>query len=201
MVHVPQSYYHRLDYGGAVPWDINKPQPAVCRAAREWPPGSRVIDCGCGAGDNAGWLARQGHRVVGFDLSPSAISTARRRHPGIEFFEASAMEIEIDDLFDIAVDSALLHCLEDADQRAYLRRLAPLVRPAGRIFLGCFSDANPDPWDNPRRLSESHLRVLFDDDPWCLRDLQATWWERPSQRGSRTGGAWCMAWWCEIERL
>lgn len=39
--------------------------------------GSRVLDVACGEGRNAVWLAAQGHRVTGFDISPLAIGKAR----------------------------------------------------------------------------------------------------------------------------
>ena len=38
----------------------------------------RILDLGCGQGRNAVWLAAQGHRVTGIDLSPVAIDQARK---------------------------------------------------------------------------------------------------------------------------
>ncbi|MDF1553949.1 MAG: class I SAM-dependent methyltransferase [Deferrisomatales bacterium] len=40
-------------------------------------PGRKILDLACGAGRNALWLARQGHRVVGVDESLERIHTAR----------------------------------------------------------------------------------------------------------------------------
>ena len=178
----PQSVFAALDYDqDFVPWDIGEAQPPVRKAARDGAFGSAgttVLDCGCGAGDNANWLAARGHDVLGFDLSPSAIATAREvsgytdvraaiaEHGGaVEFTQASAVDLgaagrvqaRAKELggFAVVLDSALLHCLDDEAQRTYLGGLRPLVRPGGKLLLGCFSDANPEPWSRPgpRRMS------------------------------------------------
>src|SRR5262245_66645109 len=41
--------------------------------------GLRVLDFGCGSGENSLLLARRGARVVGVDISESLIAVARRR--------------------------------------------------------------------------------------------------------------------------
>ena len=108
--------------------------------------------------------------------------------------------------FDVALDSALLHCLGDADALAYVRGLATVVKPAtGRALVGCFSENNPDPWDNPRRLSAHTLRELFcEENGWEIVALDETWWARPvvldADRGS-VQGAWSQAYWLEARRL
>jgi len=47
--------------------------------------GSPIGDIGCGPGHVAGWLAAQGGRAVGIDLSPAMIDRARRAFPGVEY--------------------------------------------------------------------------------------------------------------------
>ncbi len=56
--------------------------------ARVVPPGSAVLDLGCGTGIDAAHLARQGHPVVGLDVSPDMLALARSRCSGLpaEFF-------------------------------------------------------------------------------------------------------------------
>ena len=41
--------------------------------------GRRVLDAGCASGAHAAWLADQGCRVIGFDLSPRMVAQARAR--------------------------------------------------------------------------------------------------------------------------
>ena len=102
----------------------------------------------------------------------------------------------------MALDSALLHCLDDKMQRRYVAELARVVRTGGRLYVGCFSDANPDPWSNPRRLSEAHLRALFAGPAWRVESVEPAWYERPrAMNEGHRSGAWTMAWWCRICRL
>jgi SAM-dependent methyltransferase len=44
-----------------------------------------ALDVGCGIGLIAGWLAKRIPRVVGVDLSPRAVETAKELHPELEF--------------------------------------------------------------------------------------------------------------------
>ena len=225
---LPQSYFSGLAYdedASPVPWDLfGRPQPPVKNAADAGDFGRNtvILDCGCGAGDNANWLAARGHDVLAFDLSASAVATACARASeekiataiegaggAVEFVEASAIDLgsasrvqaRAKELggFEVVLDSALLHCLDDEQQRSYADGLLPLMRPSGQLFVGCFSDANPPPWSNPRRMSEAELRALFcQERGWELTKLSEAWYERPAARTASKGGAWTMAWWAVI---
>lgn len=46
------------------------------------PPGSRVLDIGCGTGRFSRWLAESGYRVVGVDRSMPMLAAAQRRSSG-----------------------------------------------------------------------------------------------------------------------
>lgn len=54
-----------------------EPNLFLAREAHRIPPCSDVLDVACGEGRNAVWLARQGHRVRGLDISPVALAKAR----------------------------------------------------------------------------------------------------------------------------
>lgn len=66
-------------------------------------PGRRILDVGCGLGDDAAAmaaLAMPGGTVVGVDASRSMIDAARARHGGIEglsFEVAAAADLPFDD--------------------------------------------------------------------------------------------------------
>jgi cyclopropane fatty-acyl-phospholipid synthase-like methyltransferase len=55
-----------------------EPNVFLAREAHRIPAGSEVLDVACGEGRNAVWLARQGHRVSGLDISPFALAKAAR---------------------------------------------------------------------------------------------------------------------------
>jgi len=231
-----QQYFEDLDYAARfVPWDLRgRPQPRVCHTFAEWHSKVDLLDVGCGAGDNANWLAGRGHRVVGIDISAGAISTAIERRESTfrrdiraaggsaDFLVASALSLDSSPVrgraraingFPVVLDSGLLHCFSNKDQCRYVAQLTSLVRTGGRLYIGCFSNENPEPWLNPRRISRDRLSELFDKDAgWRIVETSRTWWQRPlrptsapTEGGDRhpdeTNFGWCLAWWCVVERL
>jgi 2-polyprenyl-3-methyl-5-hydroxy-6-metoxy-1,4-benzoquinol methylase len=103
--------------------------------------GSRVLDVGCGMGENAILLALAGAEVTGVDVSPRSIEVAERRAratglPVTPRFVCAP--IETADLplgaFDVVwADGLLHHVIPELD--AVLRRLRALARPAARVVF------------------------------------------------------------------
>src|SRR5438105_3871480 len=72
------------------------------RAARETGlrPGGSAVDVACGSGKLTAELAKiagPAGRVVGVDFSPQMLEVARRAHPGLEFLEGDALNLQFDD--------------------------------------------------------------------------------------------------------
>ena len=173
---LPPSYFESLRYDeDDVPWDLTGlPQAAVRNAAQSGafgPAGTVILDCGCGPGDNANWLAaNHGYEVLGFDLSANAVATATARAAQpemaraieaaggrVEFVQASASELgaaarvqararELGG-FEVALDSALLHCLDDEPQVRL--RLRVRVRLGVNPYPNPNPNPNPNPYPNP----------------------------------------------------
>jgi len=107
-------------------------------------------------------------------------------------------------LFDVVIDSGLLHCLSKEDAREYVNQISKLLQPnTGKFYIGCFSTANPDPWDNPRRISEEYLRddLFSNGELWEIVSCTDCWWARPPTRGSSKSGAFSLALWVEARCL
>ncbi|VAW84515.1 hypothetical protein MNBD_GAMMA18-797 [hydrothermal vent metagenome] len=76
-----------------------------------------IIDIGCGSGRNAFVLKELGaKKVIGVDISKTGIALAKARQKelsiseGLEFFEASAMDLPFDDnSFDLAFSMGVFH--------------------------------------------------------------------------------------------
>ena len=82
----------------AIPWAQDSADPAVLdwlEAPVATPPGDRAVVVGCGLGDDAAALARLGWTVTAFDVSPSAVRWARRRHPKV------AVDWQVADVLDL----------------------------------------------------------------------------------------------------
>ena len=160
-------------YAGKAPWDIGKPQGTfVAVADRVTGP---VLDAGCGTGENALLFASRGHRVVGIDFVEEAIRRARakahKRGLAAEFLVKDATMLgDWGARFASVIDCGLFHVFSDDDRRRYVRGLAQVVKPCGRLFLLCFSDEEPGN-EGPRRVSRRELSDAFADG-WEVESVQ-----------------------------
>jgi SAM-dependent methyltransferase len=104
--------------------------------AASLPPGSPVLDAGCGPGHVAAHLAALGLRPTGLDLSPRMIEQARVRHPGIEFEPGSMLAIPHHNgaLAAVVAFYSIIHLTPDELQTA-LQEFHRVLRPGGQLLL------------------------------------------------------------------
>ncbi len=105
------------------------------RAAREVPPGSRVLDIGTGTGEMARALRERGCRVVGVDFSPSMLLSARRKlGSGVGLAVADASHLPfLPASFDSVAMSFVFRNLEDPGR--VLAEIGRVLRPWGSLVV------------------------------------------------------------------
>ncbi len=153
-------------YRGTPPWDIGRPQPEVVRLEESGAILGRVLDLGCGTGENLLYLAARGHDCVGVDFAPAAvrraIEKAAGRVPMPRFEVRSALDVGAAlGAFDTVLDCGLFHTLHDRHRPLYARSVREALRPGGRFFVLCFSEREPAEWGGPRRVTRDELRATF----------------------------------------
>jgi len=93
---------------------------------------SDVLDYGCGNGEFMVRAAALGHRAIGVDFDPAAVTTARNR--GLAVFEPSAQQsAEFAGRFDLIT---AVHVVEHVpDPLVLLRDFRGWLKPGGQLFL------------------------------------------------------------------
>lgn len=106
-------------------------------------PGSRILEIGCGPGHNSLEFARNGHHVIGLDLSPKCIELAKKTlaensyHEGfgsLNYYCGSFLETEIvEGPFDAVFFYGALSHFPDID--LVLSHICNLLTSTGKIIL------------------------------------------------------------------
>jgi Thiopurine S-methyltransferase (TPMT) len=85
---------------------------------------------------------------------------------------------------DNVIDSGLFHVFTDEDRVKYIRGLNAVLKPGGRLFLLCFSDATPGTM-GPRRVTKKELQERFAEG-WLIESIEPARIEvRPGPRRLR----------------
>src|SRR5437762_5877868 len=85
--------------------------------------------------------------------------------------DALALKV-LPEVFDTVIDCGLFHVFNDEDRRRYVEGLATILKPGGRLFLGCFSDEEPGE-QGPRRVSKKELHAAFAEG-WVIESIEPT---------------------------
>jgi len=108
-------------------------EPAVWSLIDPLPLG-RALDAACGTGRHARYLLELGHDVVGIDLTPEMLDSARGAVRDAVFLEADLMDIPAEnDQFDLIVCGLALAHVVDLD--IAIRELARVLRSGGHLII------------------------------------------------------------------
>jgi len=110
-------------------------------------PGEHVLDVACGTGIVARLAAEQvgeAGTVVGVDINPGMLTTARRISPAINWREGNAAALPLADAtFDVAVCQQGLQFFPD--RPAALREMRRALKPGGRLVIACWKGIRHSP--------------------------------------------------------
>ena len=191
---IPPSNFANAYADVPQPWDIPDPQPALVAVADRIT--GRLLDSGCGTGENAMFFAARGCDVTGYDVVPLAIERAKEKakEKGLEidFFVGDALKLSDwkAEEFDNVIDSGVFHVFSQEDARVYANGLKHVLKPGGHYFMLVFSDAEPGT-QGPHRIPKQMIFDVFANG-WEVESVEETRYAmRPEYQGTRfsMGGA------------
>lgn len=166
-------------------------------------PEGRVLDFGCGSGNNLAFFQNQGYETVATEVAPAVLPLIEENAPGarVHILEPCPARLPFPDgSFDVAVANQVLYFLADRNRiRHIAAELARVLRPGGVLFATMMGPRNYWITDHGREIApdtyaihldsarlghrrdvvyiardEDHLRSLFPG----LRPLTVGWFEQ-----------------------
>lgn len=140
-----ETIYEEGRHINKYPWDI-----VVSFVYRNYPRNKqrnevKIFEIGCGTGNNLWFAAREGFRVAGVDISPTAISYARNRfiQEGLEadLKVGRFSELQFDDnSFDIVLDRGAITCCSLVEATKAISEINRVLLPGGKLLLNPYSE-------------------------------------------------------------
>jgi len=115
----------------------------VEKVLKKLPFGAKILDCSCGTGDHAIWMARQGYTVFASDISEGMLSCGREKAKNedldIHFFRSSWEELpdKIDEKFDLVVcpGNSLSHVSNLEMLGSTIKKIKSIIKDGGQFFF------------------------------------------------------------------
>lgn len=186
------DFWHARWHEGRIGFHQDRPTPLMLK---HWPslglaPGSRVFVPLCGKSLDMAWLASQGHRVLGVELSPLAVEAFFAEHglqPHVHesrygrHYVAGNVEIICGDAFGLdasalgdceaVLDRAALIALPPELRRRYVRELQTHLPAGCRGLLVTLDYPQHEKQGPPFAVDDEEVHALFDPD-WRVLCLQ-----------------------------
>ncbi|MDX3005174.1 class I SAM-dependent methyltransferase [Kribbella solani] len=151
-------YAAAADGEAVVPWDRGTAHQLLVDWIDESQPdgtGKTAVVVGAGTGWDAELVADRGYDTTAFDISPSAIETAHRNHPGsrAHYLVADLLNPPADwhQAFDLVVEIYTVQALPRPLQPTAIHQVTSLVAPGGTLLViaAAAPDAAAAPSDTP----------------------------------------------------
>lgn len=139
------------------------------------PRAAHVLDAGCGTGRITGELYNRGHHVVGVDVDPELIATAKKDHAGPSYVVADLADLDlaehgIHDPFDAAILAGNVICfVAPGSETDVLASVAEHVRADGAVVVGFGVGRTLTVAEFDQHVAAAGLRVESRFATWDLR--------------------------------
>ncbi len=137
-----------------------------------------VLDAGCGTGRVGRELANRGVEVVGVDIDPEMLATARQQAPGVDWLVADLATVALGRTFDAVVMAGnVMIFLAPGSEGTVVQNMADHLAQGGLLVAGFQLQ--------PGRLNVRRYDELASEAGLELAERWATWDREPCRVGGR----------------
>jgi len=152
-------------YRGVPPWETGRPQKEIIKLEAAGEIHGRVLDVGCGTGENVLYLANKKYDVIGIDVVSAAIHKARKKGRSLRvnglFLVHDALHLDGNGLkFDTIIDSGLFHVFSNEARDKFVSNIHHALCIGGTYLMICFNENEPPGW-GPRRVTREEIKNVF----------------------------------------
>jgi ubiquinone/menaquinone biosynthesis C-methylase UbiE len=131
---------------------------------------SKILELGCGVGNDALYFASQGHLVMATDFSDNVIRKNNEKHPNVQNVSFSTVNIldlaSLDNKFDMVYAHLSLHYFFNEDTQNTFKNISSVLNEGGRIAFLCKSIHDPlygqgNKLENDMYELNGHVRHFF----------------------------------------
>ena len=163
---------------GNTPWDHGLPDRNLTGVIESIPiVPCKVLDIGCGTGDNVIWLAQHGFMAAGCDLSSTAIKKAEEKAAavGVEctFTVCDFLKDKVDGVpVNLVIDRGCLHTIDKTkDRRRFAQYVAASLEEGGHWIVMTGNADEPPREVGPPQLTAAELTAIVES---CFEILSLT---------------------------
>jgi len=165
----PRTYWEdawsREDFDA--PWRNRHVAEEIVRSVEDgwFPPGTPLLDIGCGRSETAAWTSSQGFPSMGIDYARSAVENCRASFgdspPRLEYHQVDiCKESPPDWQFQCLIDRCCLYVIPKDQAEFYRRNLLAVASPGARMILFMPGlGARSQSIDDPKLIENVKLRV------------------------------------------
>lgn len=168
-----KSYWNELHTQGDIDHYSDRPTDFAIEVSKFISPQAKILELGCGVGNDAAFLAKNGYDVVATDFSDIAIkkNTKRYKTIGNLVFQVLDMSAPLgyeDNTFDVVYARLSLHYFKDEVTQNIFKEIYRVLKPNGLLCFICKS-VNDPLYGQGKQLEadmfelEGHIRHFFSE--------------------------------------
>lgn len=150
----------------------NEPNVSITEFEHFIPHRSKVLDIGCGEGQNALYLAQKGHYVDAFDLSEHGIAKLKHRcklsNIQVNAFVADLTVYQFEQYYDMIICFGTLHFVAKNEWKRFINNAKEYTNIGGIHIIQIFTDTVPASED----IAPFAIGLAKDEE---IKELYADW--------------------------